>query len=111
MSKDRLRPKQEQLRKSETHRDALPSHLTLRERRGAPGGLAGIGSRNGDRMCGERLDSSEKRLRIAVETHLLQHASAIVVDAFTGELPVLIEHVETAEREIHASTGRRKTAP
>ena len=47
-------------------------------------------------MCEKRLESSEQALRIVVEAHLPQHASAVVVDAFAGDFSLFVECVESA---------------
>ena len=56
--------------------------------------LARAGARNGDRMCQQRLDSTNEGLRIVVEPHLMQHASAVVVNAFAGNLSLFVERVK-----------------
>ena len=47
-------------------------------------------------MGEESLKSSQDRLRIMVETHLVEHATAIIIDAFTHELTLFVERVESA---------------
>lgn len=63
---------------------------------GSPGDLPRISSSYRDRMCQESLKASKKALRIMVEPDLVQHGASIVVDAFTRQLPLLIECVESA---------------
>ena len=63
---------------------------------GAPGDLPRIRSSYRDWMCKQSLKSSQEGLRIMVEPDLVEHGAPIVVDAFTRELPLFIECVESA---------------
>jgi hypothetical protein len=47
-------------------------------------------------MGKQNLESPDEGLRIVIESHLVQHASTVVVNALTGELSLFIEAIESA---------------
>jgi hypothetical protein len=62
-------------------------------------------------MGAECLESPQKRLRVVIESHLLEHASAVVINPFSGELPLFVEREYAAERKFNPTTGRRQPPP
>jgi hypothetical protein len=47
-------------------------------------------------MREQNLESADEGLRIVIESHLLEHASTVVVNALTGEFSLFIERKESA---------------
>jgi hypothetical protein len=62
-------------------------------------------------MCERNFESPDEGLRIVIQSHLLQHASSVVVNALAGEPSLVIEAEDPAEWKEHRSAGGRQTAP
>jgi hypothetical protein len=57
--------------------------------------LSPIGPSYGNRMREQSLESADEGLRIVIESHLLEHAATVVVNALTGEFSLFIEGKES----------------
>src|SRR5690349_17404463 len=73
--------------------------------------LAAEGTSDGERVRGQRCDLAEGGLRFMKDAELAQDRRAVVVDSLAREAVIGAESVDSAERDLNAPSGGRKSAP